>query len=73
MGNVKVMLGDCDNLLDKLFELKQMMPELEGRSGVLHMENFSGETGGIIFKKNGEQPADIKQIIRNEKYFKKMC
>ena len=54
MGNVKVMLGDCDNLLDKLFELKQMMPELEGRSGVLHMENFSGETGGIIFKKNGE-------------------
>lgn len=52
MGNVKVMLGDCDDLLDKLFELKQMMPQLEGRAGVLHMENFSGDAGGIIFKKD---------------------
>lgn len=52
MGDVKVMLGDCDNLTDKMFELKQMMPQLEGRKGVLHMEDFSEDTKSIIFKRD---------------------
>ena len=52
MGDVKVMLGDCDNLTDKLFERKQMMPQLAGRKGVLHMEDFSDDTKSIIFKMN---------------------
>lgn len=50
IGEVRIMLGDCDNLTDKLFELKQMMPQLEGRKGVLHLEDFTEDTSSTIFK-----------------------
>jgi cell division protein FtsQ len=51
MGEVKVMLGDCDNLSDKLYELKQMLPQLEGRKGTLHMEDYDGDSRSVIFKR----------------------
>lgn len=51
IGEVRVMLGNCDNLTDTLFELKQIMPKLTGRKGTLHMEDFTEDKRSIIFEK----------------------
>jgi len=50
MGDIKVLLGTCDELVDKLNELKQMSPDLVGRKGTLHLENYTTDTSGFIFK-----------------------
>ena len=51
MGDVKVLLGNCDKLVDKLNELKQMSPQLVGKKGILHLENYTTDTPSIIFDK----------------------
>lgn len=51
IGEVKVLLGDNDNLMaDKIYELSCMTEELEGLKGVLHLETFDGTGQNIIFK-----------------------
>ena len=50
MADVTVLLGDCNKLVDKLNELKQMSPKLEGRKGTLHLENYNTDTSFYIFK-----------------------
>ena len=50
MANVTVLLGDCNKLVDKLNELKQISPGLVGRKGTLHLENYNTDTSGFIFK-----------------------
>ena len=50
MGNVKVLLGDCNDVTDKLYELKQMSVKFEGLKGTLHLENYTTDTKSIIFK-----------------------
>lgn len=52
MGNVKVNLGTGDRLSEKIHELKQIVPELSGLSGTLHMENFKEGNDFITFKKD---------------------
>jgi len=51
MGDITVLLGTCDKLEDKLNQLKQMSPQLVGRKGTLHLENYTTDTPSIIFKK----------------------
>lgn len=51
MEQVKVQLGDCENLVDKLYKLKQVSPELQGLKGTLHLENYTEDAPNIIFKK----------------------
>ncbi len=49
--NVKVSLGnDYPTLEDKIMRLPTFLPELEGKSGVLQMENFSESNGNFTFK-----------------------
>lgn len=50
MGQIKVLLGNCDKLVDKLNELKQISPDLTGKKGTLHLENYTTDTTSIIFK-----------------------
>ena len=50
MGSVKVLLGACDDLVDKLYQLKEMVPKLKGRKGTLHLENYIEDTNSVIFK-----------------------
>ncbi|SEV91804.1 cell division protein FtsQ/DivIB [[Clostridium] fimetarium] len=50
MSQIKVLLGNGDKLVDKLNELKQIMPGLEGRKGTLHLENYTPDASGFIFK-----------------------
>lgn len=51
MGDVKVLLGDCSDLIEKIHELKEMSTQLVGMKGVLHMENYTDTTPKVIFKK----------------------
>lgn len=49
-GEVKAALGTGSNLDEKIMELQQMIPKLEGKSGTLRMENYTEETHNISFE-----------------------
>ena len=49
-GNIKAALGSGDNLDEKIMELQQMIPKIEGKSGTLRMENYTEETHNISFE-----------------------
>ncbi|MEE1250923.1 MAG: cell division protein FtsQ/DivIB [Lachnospiraceae bacterium] len=51
-GNVTVMLGNSDNLTEKISRLSYIYQNIAGLNGVLHMENWSEETSDITFVKN---------------------
>ncbi|MDD6491362.1 MAG: cell division protein FtsQ/DivIB [Firmicutes bacterium] len=48
--DVKVALGVGANLDEKIMKLQYMLPELEGKSGTLHMENYTEETKNVSFE-----------------------
>jgi len=47
--NVRVSIGENTNLDEKIMKLQYLLPELVGKSGVLHMENYSEDTNNITF------------------------
>ncbi len=49
-GNVRVALGnDAGHLEDKLMLLPEFLPQLEGKSGTLQMENYDEDSGKYTF------------------------
>ncbi len=48
--NVKEALGTGDNLDEKIMRLQYMLPNLEGKSGTLRMENYTEETKNTSFE-----------------------
>ena len=51
---VRVALGNATDLDEKLMKLQYMLPELQGKSGVLRMENYTEETKNISFETDQE-------------------
>ncbi|MCI8995204.1 MAG: FtsQ-type POTRA domain-containing protein [Lachnospiraceae bacterium] len=51
--DVKVALGKGEQLEEKIGRLRQFLPELEGQSGTLHMENYSEDSSMVSFKRDG--------------------
>lgn len=51
-GTARVALGADKNLERKLQELSAILPQLDGLSGVLHLENFDGTQNGVVFEKD---------------------
>lgn len=51
-GNVRVNLGDKDHIDEKAARIKTLLPALEDKSGVLHMEEYTGESTIISFIKD---------------------
>lgn len=51
-GEVRVRLG-TDNLEEKIMQLQYILPRLEGKSGVLRMENYTEERENISFQEDG--------------------
>ncbi len=47
--DVKVALGESDNLDEKMMQLKHILPELAGKSGILHMENYAEGSKNTTF------------------------
>lgn len=49
-GTVKVMLGSDELLDEKIMLLQTLLPELNGKSGTLDLQNYDENTGSIPFK-----------------------
>lgn len=47
---VRVKLGSFDNIDEKIIRLKAILPELNGKKGVLKMENYTPETNITTFE-----------------------
>jgi len=47
--NVRVMMGNNGNLPDKIAAIKDLQAQLEGRKGILHLENYDSTKDSIIF------------------------
>lgn len=50
-GGVTVIVGDDDSLSQKIVRLSYILPQLEGMSGTLHLENWTEQTTDIVFDK----------------------
>lgn len=49
-GGITVKLGDTEELTEKVVRLEKIMPNLEGLSGTLHMEDWTEDTTDITFR-----------------------
>lgn len=49
-GNVRVNMGNDEIIDEKIMLLQQFLPSLEGKNGVLRMENYTDNTGSISFE-----------------------
>lgn len=56
MDKVRVPLGSGENLTEKIMKLRDVAPYLEGKSGVLHLENYGGTSDVITFTNDVENP-----------------
>ena len=48
-GKITILVGNADNLAQKILRLQYILPQLTGRKGTLHLENWTSETTDIIF------------------------
>lgn len=53
-GEARVKLGSFDNIDEKIIRLKNILPELEGKKGVLRMENYTKDTNITTFETDEE-------------------
>jgi cell division protein FtsQ len=51
-GDVKVNVGDLDNLDEKLMQLPGILPSLEGEKGTLDLQNYSSDKKTISFQRD---------------------
>ncbi len=49
-GEARVSLGTGENIGEKILKLKSILPELEGKKGLLRMDNYSEEMKNITFE-----------------------
>ncbi len=49
--DVRVTLGSSSEIDQKIIKLKNILPELEGKSGTLQMENYTEDTKNITFRR----------------------
>lgn len=49
-GGIIVKLGDTEELTEKVVRLQKIMPNLEGLSGTLHLEDWTEDTTDITFR-----------------------
>ena len=54
-GKVRVALGNSGSLDEKIGRLHELYPDLEGRSGVFRMENYTEDSKFISFEQDAEE------------------
>lgn len=52
IDEITVVFGNFDSLEDKILEVNTLLPNLEGLSGTLHLENYDSSTDSIVFTKD---------------------
>jgi cell division protein FtsQ len=50
-NNIWISVGDQTYLEEKIMRLPHILPQLEGQSGTLHLENWSEDNTDIVFEK----------------------
>lgn len=60
-GNVRVDLGKDTDLEEKMIRAAAILPKLEGKSGVLHMEDYTEDTQNLVFSQDGEQEDSLEE------------
>jgi len=50
--DVRVNMGNCDNPNDRFMALSLILPDLKGKKGVLHMENYSKKNANVVFEED---------------------
>lgn len=53
-GDVRIDLGDKSNIDEKVMRLPYILPSLEGKSGILHLDDFSENNMDITFEEDIE-------------------
>ncbi|MCI5919681.1 MAG: cell division protein FtsQ/DivIB [Roseburia sp.] len=48
-NGISVIVGDDEELTQKVVRLSYILPQLEGQAGTLHLENWSEQTTDIVF------------------------
>ena len=51
-GGITVNIGSFTEIEEELYVMNNILPSLEGQSGILHMENYDGSSNRLIFSKN---------------------
>ncbi|MCM1047830.1 MAG: cell division protein FtsQ/DivIB [Clostridiales bacterium] len=51
-GDVKVAMGNSNDIDEKIMKLQYMLPDLEGKSGTLNMREYTEDTTMISFEQN---------------------
>lgn len=54
IGGVEAQLGQDEYLEEKVANLNMILPRLEGQSGILHLENFTGRNETVSFTPSSE-------------------
>ncbi len=49
-GNIRAAMGKGENIDDKVMTLAAIMPDLEGQSGIVKLENYTKDSKNVIFK-----------------------
>lgn len=49
-GQCRVKLGDTDYIDEKIMKLKMILPNIEGKKGVLRMENYTAQSTDVTFE-----------------------
>lgn len=57
-GEVRVALGIGKNMEEKLMVLPTLLKNLEGKKGVLRMEDYTRDTKTTVFETDGEEPSE---------------
>ena len=52
MGELRILLGKAVNLEEKIMMLPSVLGHLEGKSGVLHLEDYTEESQMTIFEED---------------------
>ena len=60
-GNARVSLGTDDFIDEKINEMHLLLPQLQGYSGTLHMENYVGEEVNFSFDKDKEENEELPE------------
>ncbi len=50
-GTILISMGTQDDLEEKVMRLPKILPQLEGQSGILHLENWTKDNTDIVFEK----------------------
>lgn len=52
-GTIEIRLGTRANLKEKIMRLPYVLPSLDGRTGILHLEDWTEENTDIVFEQTG--------------------